>query len=83
MRQQGAFATQKPTISWAALKEASSILSNRSKEVNLPLYSALERIHCVVLRPDVEFSVEERHGTVGFCPEEGHKNDPGDGTPFL
>ena len=36
-----------------------------------------------VLRPDVEFSVEERHGTVGFCPEEGHKNDPGDGTPLL
>ena len=34
-----------------------------------------------VLRPDVEFSVQEKHGPVSVCPEEGHKNDPGDGTP--
>ena len=36
-----------------------------------------------VLRSDVEFSVQERHGPVSVCPEEGHRNDPGndDGTP--
>ena len=35
-----------------------------------------------VLRPDVESAVQERHGSVGVCPEEGHKNDPRDGTPL-
>ena len=34
-----------------------------------------------VLHPDVEFSVQERCGPVGACPEKGHKNDPRDGTP--
>jgi len=33
-------------------------------------------------RPDVESSVQERHGAVGACPEEGHRNDPRGG-PFL
>ena len=36
-----------------------------------------------VLHPDVESSVQERHGAVGVCPEEGHKNDPRGGTPLL
>ena len=36
-----------------------------------------------VLHPDVESSVQERHGAVGACPEEGHKSDPRDGTPLL
>jgi len=27
--------------------------------------------------------VQERHGPVGVCPEEGHKNDSRDGTPLL
>ena len=36
-----------------------------------------------VLPPDVESSVQERHGASGVCPEEGHKNDPGDGMPPL
>ena len=31
----------------------------------------------------MQFSVEERHGSVGVCPEEGNKNDPRDGTPPL
>ena len=26
-----------------------------------------------ILHPDVESSVQERHGHVGACPEEGHK----------
>jgi len=34
-----------------------------------------------VLHPDVEFSVQESHGSVGVCPDEGHKNDPWDGSP--
>ena len=36
-----------------------------------------------VLHPDVESSAQERHGPVGACPEEGHKNDPRDGIPLL
>jgi len=35
------------------------------------------------MSPDVEFSVQERHGPVGECPEEGHKYDPRGGTPSL
>jgi len=31
----------------------------------------------------VASSVQERHGAVGAHPEEGHKNDPKDGTPLL
>ena len=27
------------------------------------------------MHPDVESPVQERHGPVGVCPEEGHKND--------
>lgn len=34
-----------------------------------------------VLCPDVEFSVQNRHGLVGEHPEEGHKNYPRDRTP--
>jgi len=36
-----------------------------------------------VLHPHVEPSVQGRHGPIGMCPEEGHKNDPRDGTRFL
>ena len=36
-----------------------------------------------VLRPDVEFSVQERCRPVEVCPEEGHTNDARDGTPSL
>jgi len=36
-----------------------------------------------ILCPDVESSVQERHGPVGVCPEEGQKNDPRNGTPLL
>mgnify|MGYP001852221541 CR=1 FL=1 len=35
------------------------------------------------LHLDVESSVQERHGAVGVHPEEGHKNDPRDGTAVL
>ena len=36
-----------------------------------------------VLCLDVESSVQEKHGPVRVCPEEGHKNNPMDGTPPL
>ena len=36
-----------------------------------------------VLCPNVESSVQERHGPVGACTEKGHKNDPRAGTPLL
>ena len=36
-----------------------------------------------VSHPDMESSVQERHGPVGACPEKGHKNDPRDGEPPL
>ena len=35
-----------------------------------------------VLHLDAESSVQETT-PVGVCPEEGHKNDPRDGTPLL
>jgi len=36
-----------------------------------------------ILCPDVETSAQKRRGPVRVCPEEGHKNDPRDGTPLL
>ena len=36
-----------------------------------------------VLCPDVECSVQERHGAVGVRPEENHKNGPRDGAPLM
>ena len=51
-------------------------------EHNVPNISAGETSPGV-LNPDVESSVQERHGPVGACPEEGQRNDPTDGTPLL
>ena len=34
-----------------------------------------------VMPPDVECSVQERHGPVGVPPEKNHKNGTRDGTP--
>ena len=36
-----------------------------------------------VLHLEVKSSASERHGPVGAHPEEGHKDDPTDGTPHL
>ena len=36
-----------------------------------------------VLPPGAKFSLQERHGPVGVHSEEGHKDDPRDGTPSL
>lgn len=36
-----------------------------------------------VVYPHVESSAQKRHGTVGVNLDEGHKNDPKDGTSLL
>jgi len=48
-----------------------------------PLLCAGKTSSPETLRPDVESSVQKRHGSVGVNPEEGHKNDPRDGTSPL
>jgi len=42
-----------------------------------------QEISAGLLHPHGESSAWERHGSVGAHPEEGHKNDPRDGTPRL
>jgi len=44
--------------------------------------AALPQQHGVP-HPDVESSAQERCGPIGAHPEEGHRNDPRDGTSFL
>ena len=55
-------------------------VASKAREVIPPLCSALVSSPGV-LHPDVEFSVQERHGPVGVHPEKGYRNDPRDGTP--
>ena len=54
---------------------------SRAREVILLLYSG--ETSPGVLHPDAESSVEEKCGPAQVHPEEGHKNDPRDGTPLL
>jgi len=70
---------RKPTVSWAASKEVwpAGWGSDRT------LLLCADEASPGVLRPDVESSVQERHGPAGVCPEEGHKNDPRDETRLL
>jgi len=44
--------------------------------------SRLNDVGCEDLCSDVESSVQKRHGPVGVHPEEGHRNDPRNGTPL-
>ena len=53
-------------------------VASRLREVIPPLCA--DEISPGELHPDVESSVLERHGPVGVHPEEGHRNDPRDGT---
>ena len=38
---------------------------------------------CGVPRPDMDSSVQERHGPVGVHPKKAHKNNTGDGALLL
>jgi len=70
---------RKPTVSWAAPKEA---WPEGQGGGPAPLLCAVRPHleHCV---QNVESSVQERHRPVGVHPEQGHRNDPRDGTPLL
>jgi len=75
MSQQCDLAAQKANCILGCIKRS---MASRSKEV---LCSG--EVSPGVLYTDVEPSVQERHGPVGACPEEGHKNDAKDGMPLL
>ena len=75
MSQQCALTAQKANCILGCIKR--SVVS-RSREVISSLCAG--ETSPGVLHPDVESSVQERHGPVGANPEGGHKNDPRDGT---
>ena len=79
MSQQCAPTTQKDNCTLGSTKRSMASRSGR--------WSCPSALHCEAspgaLHPDVESSVQERHRPVGTHPEEGHKNDPRDGTPLL
>jgi len=67
---------RKSTVSWAA--STAVWPAGQGSDPALLLYTG--EASPGVLHPDVESSVQERHGAIGGCPEEGHRNDSQDGT---
>jgi len=56
-------------------------VASKAREVIPPLGAA--EASPGVLCPDVESSIQERHGPVGVCPQEGLRTNPMNGTPLL
>lgn len=68
--QERALAPRKPTVVWQG-------------QGSVSLFDAGKASPGVVLHLHVESSIQERRGPVVVYPEEGHKNDPMDGTLLL
>jgi len=73
-------ATQKANHILGCIK---SSMASRSRKGILSLCSTLGRPHLKSCSAALPPSAQERHGPVGEGPEEGHRNDQGDGTPLL